>query len=446
MKPFDLIILGCGITGFSAAQYAGSQGARALVVDPDKPGGRSLFKNPDLLRLELDCLPEGEPLPTWPELKERVQTRALEKSGLMQEELSRLGVEFVSGQGRAVAAGQVAITENETVTDYTCDSILLATGSSARPLPSFPFERDLIFESDAFWEMDELPESILIAGSSLESLAWAGLLRRLGVKVFLTHEATEVLDGVDPELIGFLERGLKQAKVKLLLKKQIKSIFKNGEGLAITLDGGIKFSVKKLMVCGERVVDTTGFLEPVVSPDKGPAGEIFVDEKMKTTLAGLFAAGSITGFTRNPFRSQEGGRVGAANGLGKKRSFYPDRVPQVVQLGQTVASVGCYEGNAHHAGFRGIEGRSILWNKETDLVLAAGTSFCKIVADRDSREIIGGQAVGSHSAELVAMIQMGMRKGFTPRDLTQIQAAWGGILEPLHEAAADCLSKLNEGR
>ncbi len=446
MKPFEIIILGGGIAGLSAAQYAGSQGARVLIVEPDQPGGRGLFKSPELLLAELNSLMQGEDIPAWRELKRRIEARAQEKSSLWQKEFERLGIELVKGVGQAITPHQMMVTvEGDQTTQYECQNILVATGSTARSLSSFPFESGCIFESEALWGMDELPSSLLIAGSNLESLAWAGLLRRLGVKVFLTHEATEVLDEFDPELIGFIEKGLKQSKVKLLLKKQIKSIFKNAEGLAITLDGGIKFSAEKLIVCGERQVGLASVLHPDVLPDLGPAGEIFVDEKMKTTVAGLFAAGSVTGHARNSYRSQEEGRVAAANALGKKRSFHADWVPEVIRLSCTVASVGCFEGNAHHFGHRGVEGRSILWKKDDDFPLDTGDSFCKIVADRDRREIIGGQAVGAHSAEMISMIQMGVRKGMTPRDFTQLQASWGGPFAPLHEAAIDCLSKLNQG-
>lgn len=446
MKPYDLIILGSGIAGLSAAQYAGSQGARVLIIDPGNPGGHSVFKGPEILLESVNTFAPGVILPSWSEIKDKVQIISNERSVLWQDELKRMGVAVAKGFAKVVDSNHVVMTDGGEPAEHQGENILVATGSSVCPLSSFPFEPELIFKSEALWDLEELPSSLLISGSNLESLAWAELLRRLGVKVFFTHEATEILDGFDPELIAFLEKGMKRSKVKLLLKKTIKSIFKSPEGLAITLDGGIKFTVDKLLVCGERKVDLSHIFTTGNAPDQGSNGEILVDEKMKTTVSNIFAAGSVCGHVRNPYRSQEEGRVAAANALGKKRSFHPEWVPDVIRLSQTVASVGCFEGNAHHFGFRGIEGRSIGWKKEHDFPLDTGDSFCKIVADRDRREIVGGQAAGAFSAEMISMIQMGVRKGMTPRDFTQLQASWGGPFAPLHEAAIDCLSKLNQER
>ena len=65
MKPFELIILGGGISGLSAAQYAGSLGARILIVDPGRPGGHGVFKGPEILLQELNNIAPGEDLPAW---------------------------------------------------------------------------------------------------------------------------------------------------------------------------------------------------------------------------------------------------------------------------------------------------------------------------------------------------------------------------------------------
>ena len=125
----------------------------------------------------------------------------------------------------------------------------------------------------------------------------------------------------------FAEAGLKQNKIKMLFRKRFQSIFKSGDEVRVTLEGGVQFTVNQVVFVTDRRVDCRHLSSGGPFPDCGEYGEILVNEKMETTVKGIYAAGSVTGHARAAFRSQEEGRVAAANALGKKRTFHSEVVP-----------------------------------------------------------------------------------------------------------------------
>ena len=442
---YDLIVIGGGTAGYSAAVHAAEKEGRVLLVDAGPPGGRGLSLGPKGLLNAVMHPASPESLNDWNEIKTQGRDWV---NGVVRERTARLqeaGVEVVQARGRVVSPAEVQILEDSgEPRSVEGKAVVVATGSRVKSIASMPFDGEWIQTSEDIWDWRELPQSVLIAGSQAESLEWAFVLRRLGVKVFLVHGESELLPELDPDLLETCEKTLKKEKVKILLNKKITSIYKNNEGLDVALDGGVRFTVNRLVVCGEREVDLEDSIAVAAVPDRGQQGEVLVDEKLKTTVAGIYAAGSVTGHLRCRYRSEEEGRVAAANALGKKRSLHSQLVPRVLQFPDEIASVGCNLEMAHHLGYRGIEGRGGGEGAESGSNNAS--FFVKLVFEKKSREIIGGQAVGPGAGDIIEAVRMGMRKGQGIRDFCHFQGDGEPFWGVLREAAEDGQRKVSELR
>jgi dihydrolipoamide dehydrogenase len=219
-------------------------------------------------------------------------------------------------------------------------------------------------------------------------------------------------------LITALEVGFKKQKIKTLLGKKIISIFKDTEKIDVTLDGGVKFSTEKILVSGERLGNTVDLGLDDLSIERGPSQEIWVNENMETSLKGVFAAGSVTGRSRSLQISKEEGRVAGINAAGGSESVDQDQIPFCLQTQPEIASIGCLSENAHHKGYRAVVGR---YNSSgADSANSHEGDFCKIVADRESKRIIGAQILGAQASESIAQLQSNIREGVTVKKLVEI--------------------------
>ncbi len=205
--------------------------------------------------------------------------------------------------------------------------------------------------------------------------------------------------------------------------------------------------MEKILVGRERegCLEKTGIGE--LGLEQGEHGAIWTDEKMQTSQAGVYAAGSLTGHGRSYDRSQEEGRVAGANAMGKDKQLNPDQIPFRLYTSPEIASVGFRAEDAHHKGFRAVEGifHESNLDKEAETAVSNG-SFCRLVADRESRKLLGAQLVGQGAGDTLSMILLAIQRGTTVKTLAQISAGFGGGSRAVKEAARMCLKGLSPKR
>ena len=144
-----------------------------------------------------------------------------------------------------------------------------------------------------------------------------------------------------------------------------------------------------------------------------------MNEQMETSLKGVFAVGSVTGRPRSLQISREEGRVAGVNAAGGSESIDQAQISFSLQTQPEIASIGCLSGNAHYKGFRAVQGRYDF--PKTDA--PNGDGFCKIIADRESKQFIGAQMLGAQASESIAQLQSHIREGVNVDKLTEIDGA-----------------------
>jgi dihydrolipoamide dehydrogenase len=436
MSDFDVIIIGGGTAGCSAAKSAAEQGASVGLVECQRIGGHSLLQGQLPLQIAYDWQNQSSEKIPFAHLLEEVELQSGVTAKNIKERLNGSGVELIHGEGLLKGPGKVTIHLPEKDVQLESKKIIIATGSQPRSTSTFPFDDHSLLPLDRFLEMKALPASLLIIGGDKSALEAAQLFSMLGCKVFLVDENSRLIQDQDASLIDSLEREFKNQKIKVLLGKKIISIFKSPDFIDVTLDGGVKFSTEKILVSSERLGKTSRLGLDSLSIECGGNREIWINEQMETSCKGIYAAGSVTGRPRSLQISEEEGRVAGINAVGDRQSIQRSQIPFYLQTRTPIASIGCLFEKAHFEGYRAVEGRYNVGSGKS--TISDLTEFCKIVADRETSRIIGAQVLGGNAYEFICLIQTRMRESGSLKDLAQINGNQSGHLKPVIQAAKAC--------
>lgn len=457
MDDFDIAILGAGIAGISAAERAVELKARVCLIERHELGGRCFHQGLYPYRRMMNQIEgngismriqnfEGE----GPEKSiEGISTLFGDTDKFSQSitvkresALKEKGVHIETGEGVLIGPNEIRVQGSGEEKIIKAQKIILATGSNLVAPATIPFDKERIISSDEVFEVGKVPASVLILGGGGVGCELAALYNKLGSKTFLCDEAPRLLPEQDPDIMEAIEVGMKRQKIKLLLNKKVTSIFKDTDTIDISLDGGVKFSVQTIVLTSIRQARTEGLDAKNLGLRLGEKRQILVDETQETTLSGVYAVGSVTGRVSFHGLPEEEGKVAAENALGKKARLNKDWISQIIYTCPEIATVGCYARDAHHKGFRAVEGKCYNHDLDCSLINDSEPGFFKIVADKPSKKVIGGQIVSRHASEFIPLILLAVKKGLSVNSLARLSCGVSTQFQGIREAAKACAQAL----
>ena len=448
MDIFDIVVLGAGSSGISAAMRGADLGARVCIIEMDRIGGSQLRKGFYPIKSAIEFLKNKE---SGAKVDEVVNAEILfnntsksmvSLSDKWEKDLIQSGITIINGIGTLSSSSIITVETNEKSIDVRAQQIIIATGSKPIALPAIPFEEEIIIPVDDVFIDSSIPKSVFIMGADENGCELAYFYQALGSKVFLGSYDSRLMGQLDPDIVEIVEKSLKKLKVKLLLGKKILSYFKNNKLLDITLDGGIKFQVEKVVQNLERQGNSIELGCDLLGVRLGTDKEILVNEKFETSTKNVYAVGSITGRLSRPGISSEEGRIAAGNAMGKNISMNSDWVPTIIFIEPEIACVGCFAQEAHHKGFRGIEGKAMLEDLDCSIINNNFDGFFKIVADARSGIVIGGQISSHNASQLILLVLMAIKKGLKVGALAFLASDKSNEIEGIKEAARLCSKAL----
>jgi dihydrolipoamide dehydrogenase len=441
MDQFDVLVLGGGLAGVSAALRAAELGAKVGLIEKDEIG-RAGFQRRNSLFMEGCC--SIEPSLSWDEYKAILDPKTDVYCQSIRGKLEALGVSIVEGEGRLANQGQISVKKHDGGhLLLKGKSVILAYGSYPRFPPTLPHEDGVVISIEEISQLPALPDKVLVIGTGFVASETALGLQKRGCKVFLCSEQKDLFSEMDEDFNIEIERQLKEKKIKILAGKKLISFYKNGAELEVTLETGIKFSVNQIIIAGDRTgVEGTAEIEKL-GIRLGEHQRIFVDEGMMTSLPGVYAVGSLAGELTSDTLAQEEGKVGAENALGKKKKLNREWIPQIARLSPDIAYVGCNMKTAGNQGFHPVEGVFEGESRATENppYFPVKEKF-KIVADKRSRLIVGAQIISSQSSNWIPMLLLLIKKGVTVANLANSTYPEGAGINGLCEAARNCLRAL----
>ena len=419
-KQFDLFVIGGGSGGVRAARIAAGHGARVGICEEYRYGGTCVIRGcvPKKLLVYAAHFAEdfedalgygwsvGEVEFDWSRLIEAKNREIARLEGVYRNLLKNAGVEVFEGRGTVTGSHHVQVGE----ATIEAEKILVATG--ARPwMPDVP-GGELAICSDEAFELDRLPERVVIVGGGYIACEFAGIFRGLGSEVCQVYRGERVLRGFDDDVRRVVCDELGRKGVNLKLECTLESIEKGDKGLvACTSDGG-RIEADQVMYATGRHPNTDGLGLEAVGVEIAEGGKIIVDKYSRSSVESIFAVGDVTDrMNLTPVAIHEGHAFADTQFGGMDRPVDHDCVPSAVFSQPPVGVVGLTEAEARNLFDRIVVYRSEFRPLKHTLSGRDERTMMKLVVDQSTDRVLGVHIVGMDAPEIVQGFAVAVKSG-----------------------------------
>ena len=432
----DLAIIGGGPAGYVAAERAGAKGLKVVLFEKRELGGVCLNEG---------CIPTKTLL-----YSAKVYDTAIhgDKYGVFAKDATfdfgkivdrktRVVRRLVAGVGAKMKAHGVQVVKGEAMIEgrssegikiscngeqFLAANLLICTGSEAfvPPIPGLKEAGDIILTNREILALKEQPESLVIIGGGVIGMEFASFYNSLGTKVTVVEMLPEILNGLDKELSAML-RGIYAKKgVEFNLSCKVTKIDGNVVTYVDAENNEHTVSGDKILVSVGRRPVTTGFGLETLGVEMNRGG-IKVDNKMRTNVPGVFAAGDVTGFSLLAHTASREGEVVVNNLTGREDSMRYDAIPGVVYTNPEISGVGLTEESAKQKGIAykvatlpmAYAGRFVAENE-------GGNGVCKVLVGEKYGQVLGVHMLGNPSSEMIYGACMAIEAEMTIKELEEV--------------------------
>ena len=457
-RTFDVVVIGAGPGGYHAAIRAAQLGLSVAVVEKDDGSGigglggvclnwgcipsKSLLKNAELVN-EISRSKEWGF--SFSNFKADVG-RAIDRSREVSDRLTK-GIDYLLRKNKVdVFKGTAVLTSNSSVAvegvgTINANQIVVATGARARNLPNIRIDGDRIISYREALEMRELPENIAIIGASAIGCEFAYYFNAYGAKVQLFEVADRLVPKEDKDISTELARQFKKQGIKAITGAKIASVDIEESQVVIRYSdkGGDHASAFGKILLGVGVVPNT---EDIGLEDLGveltQQGNIVVDGNMRTSVAGIYAVGDVTGKLPLAHVAFEQGIVAAETIAEQNPQPLVDYslIPRCTYCHPEIASIGLTEDEARDEGLEVNISKAPYAAAGKSIAIGASSGFVKLITDKASGEVVGTHIIGENATELIAEVGMLSYLEGTNVEMARVVRAHPTLSEVLGEAAA----------
>lgn len=445
---YDVVVIGGGPAGYVAAIKAAQLGGKVALVEKDTVGGTCLnrgciptktyLKNAELIESIRHAVKRGIMLDSTAFKMDMDKVVAQKNSVVttltsgVQGLLKSHNVKLYKGVGRITGKKQVCIDEGATV---NARKIILAGGSKAAKINLPGIESALVLTSDEILDLKEVPGRLAIIGGGVIGIELATVFHAYGSRITVIEIADSILPGMDREVSAELSRVLTEKGIQILTGVKLQSVQESSGKLVLHLEDGKAVEADKALLSIGRVPDMEGLGDIRPAAEKG---RVKVNERMETSVEGIYAPGDINGIRMLAHAAFKMGETAASNAMGKTAIFRPDRIPACIYTVPEAASVGLTEEEASSRHEITV-GRFPFGANGRALASGEGVGFVKVIADKKYGEILGVHIVGPCAAELINEAAVLMEMEITVHEAAEIVHGHPTYSEAFMEAAADCL-------
>jgi dihydrolipoamide dehydrogenase len=441
---YDVIVIGGGPGGYVAAIRSAQLGKRTAVVERDKPGGRCLnyacipaktvlhtAEIYDQARnsAELGVTVEGASI-DWDALGKRRAAVSDSLSGGVKMLWDKNKVTMLEGDGSLTPEGDVKVGDAV----YEAGAVVLATGSTALPIPGAEFG-DRVLDTWGAWSLPELPKKIAVVGAGASGCEIASAYGRFGTEVLLIEMLDRILPAEDKDVVRVVERAFKKQNIAISTGSPVENVEAGKDSVKLSY-GDTTTEVDYLLIAGGRAPDTGPLGLAEAGIELAESGKIKVDELGRTSNPKVYAIGDLVNAKALAHKASEEGVVAVEHAAGVPT--HP--VDQNLIAGATfchpqVASVGLTEAAAKEAGHDVKVGKLKLGGVGGATVYNDRDGLVKLVVDSKYGEILGAHIVGNRACDMIAELvaTMALEGGY--QELARIVHPHPTISEAIFEAA-----------
>jgi NAD(P)H dehydrogenase (quinone) len=453
-----IVIIGGGPAGYEAAMVAADL-AEVSLVDSDGIGGacvlydcvpsktfiastgvRTDLRRAPSLGFDIDV---DDAKISLPKIHERVKTLAAAQSADIGARLRSQGVQLVSGRGelvddmRRMAHHRVKVTSPDGDTSVLdADVVLIATGASPRVLPSAPPDGERILTWRQLYDLQQLPEHLIVVGSGVTGAEFVNAYTELGVTVTVVASREQILPHEDSDAAAVLEDVFAERGVTLVKNARADSVTRTDGGVVVRMTDGRCVEGSHALITVGSVPNTRGLGLDTVGIELGKGNYIPVDRVSRTSVPTIYAAGDCTGLLLLASVAAMQGRLAMYHALGEGVS--PIRLRTVAAAVFTrpeIAAVGVPQANIDDGS---VPARTIMLPLHTNArakMSSLRRGFVKLFCRPATGVVIGGVVVAPVASELILPIALAVQNQVSVADLARTLSVYPSLSGSITEAA-----------
>lgn len=430
---YDLAVVGAGSAGFSAAITAAEDGARVALIGHGLIGGtcvnvgcvpsKAMIRAMEVMHApraagRFDGIEAEARIADWAAVVQQKQSLVddLRAAKYIDVLPRHNGIAYLEGTARLAEDGKLTLGGDP----VPAGKIILATGS--RPhVPDIPgMDTVRHHDSTSILELKRLPSSLIVMGGGYIGVELAQVFARAGTRVTIVTRRG-LLPEAEPEIGDALTRAFEAEGITVRMVTSYTGVAQQNVGIALTVEAGGDEDVlraEELLLATGRVPNTESLELTRAGIETCARGGIKVDDRMRTSRAGIYAAGDVTGRDQFVYMAAHGAKLAAKNALNGDSLIYDNStMPAVVFSDPQVASVGLTETAATAAGYD--VRTSVLPLDAVPRALAARDTrgLIKLVADGASKRLLGAHILAPEGADSIQTAAMALKAGMTYEDL-----------------------------
>jgi dihydrolipoamide dehydrogenase len=423
----DLVVLGAGVGGYTAAFRAADLGLQVTLIErwpvlggvclnvgciPSKALLHAAKVIEDAADMGANGIVFGPPkidrdlLRTW---KNKVVTRLTNGLTLLARQRK---VTVIQGEAKFVGPYSFDVKGADGMRRVDFKQCIIAAGSESALLPGLPDDPRVIDSSGAL----ELPldcKRLLVIGGGIIGLEMACVYDALGVEVTVVELADGLMPGTDRDLVRPLQKRIEKRYKKILLKTKVAKL----EALAEGPDSPEPQLFDRVLVAVGRTANGNAINAGVAGVEVSPRGLIDVDKQMRSNVPHIFAIGDIVGPPMLAHKASHQGKVAAEVAAGHKAAFDARCIPAVAYTDPEIAWAGLTETEAKARGIEYGKGTFPWAASGRALALNRDDGFTKLLFDKESHRVLGAGIVGTSAGDLIAEVALAIEMGADATDI-----------------------------
>jgi len=451
---FDLIVIGAGPGGYTAAIKAAQLGMKTAIVEKDEALGGTCLK--------VGCIP-SKALLTSTELyygaRRHFGAHGISADGLSMDVgammkrkdgvvrkmargidflMNKNGIERVAGLGRIAGPNEVEVTSDAGQQCLKAKRILIATGSRVAGLPFLEFDGETVLSSDDAVALGQAPVSMIVIGAGAIGLELGSVWARLGTAVTVVEFLPRIASTFDEDIAQALQKLLQRQGLKFHLGTYVESAEKTEGGVKLTAAKGdkkLELEAEKLLVAVGRKPNTEGLGTAEAGVELDERGCIKIDAEWQTSVSGIYAIGDVVAGPMLAHKAEQEAIAAVERMVGQPGSVNYDAIPWVIYTSPEVATVGLTEAEAVEKGHE--VGVGVFPFQANGRAVAGGHAdgLAKVIADKATGLVLGAQILSANASELIAEVVLLMELGGSAKDMARTIHAHPTMSEGLREAA-----------
>ncbi len=457
MNPYDVAIIGSGPGGYVAAIRSAQLGMKTAIIEKYPTLGGTC--------LNVGCIPSKALLDSSHHFEDAVkhfEEHGIELSGEVKINLEKMiarkqsvvdmttkGIQFLmdknkievfEGIGSFKNANQLNIKKNDgSIETIEAKHIIIATGSKPASLPFITLDKERIITSTEALKLKEIPKHLIIIGGGVIGLELGQVYKRLGAEVTVIEFLDRIIPTMDSALSKELMKVMKKQKVGFELSHKVKSVVRKGNEVIVKADNKkgeeITFKGDYCLVAVGRNAYTEGLNLEAAGVKLEERGRIAVNGHLQTNVPHIYALGDVIKGAMLAHKAEEEGTFVAEVLAGQKPHIDYNLIPGVVYTWPEVAAVGKTEEELAHAGIAYKVGQFPM--RALGRARASGDvdGFVKILADKNTDEVLGVHMIGARCADLITEAVTAMEFRASAEDMARMSHAHPTYAEAVKEAA-----------